>query len=296
MALADTGLVQGHCSDAEATRAVPTPLEAKVGAESYVIGRQVKFYHDSDCARQMDGLVVDLSNPDNKLPAVSHCAFYKVFDQDKPRSSCMAVTVSKDGSMSHLDIPAEPCGSERLVVAVSENSSMNGELGVEINAALSKVATQMKGARECLAVDVSHSVGTSWDVLFAAQDMFWQTASDGADISLNFANSNSAFLADLEWVHRTWGDRMVGLILIVDGAQVAPTDMIDSAPAMKWEIKQTYRRVIDVSHLGNCDMFRNILLFEDCVHAGVGEVAEYLEQFIEDGLAELGKGIGEMGN
>jgi len=296
MAIADTVLVEGHCSDAEATRAIPAPLEAEVGAESYVIGRQVKFFHDSECSNEMDGLVVDLSNPDNKLPAVSHCAFYKVFDQDKPRSSCMAVTVSDDGTMSHLNIPAEPCGTRRLILAVSENSSMNGEMGLEINAALSDIAQEMNGARECLAVDLSHSVDTSWQVLIEAEDMFWQTSSDGVDVSLGFANSNSEFLQDLEWINRTWGDQVSGLILIVDGGQVAPTDMTDSAPAMKWKIKETYRRVIDVSELGNCDMFRDVLLFEDCVHAGVGEIAGFLDQFMREGLAGMDAEVGETGN
>ena len=279
-------MVMGHCSDEEATRAIPAPLIAEVETKSYVIGREVRFYSDSNCSHAIDDLVFDLSNPDNKLPDVSHCAFYKVFDEGKTRSACLALTRSNDGQTSKLAVPEDACSDQRLIVSVSENNSMNGEMGAEINAALTKIISDLREAPNCRAVDLAHSIDAAPEVLASAEDLFWNTTLDEIKINLGFANSNSEFLADLEWINRNWDDQIAGVVLIVDGAQVAPTDMTDSAPAMKWKINETYRRVIDVSEAGNCDMFRDVLLFEDCVHAKTGEIAQYLETFLAEGLAQ----------
>jgi hypothetical protein len=266
------------------------PLKVELDIQQYKFGRQMRLYSDAACSDPL-GTFVDLSNPGNRAPDVPECSFFKLYDGDRVRSQCVAIPYNEVQRASTAKLPTEPCADQRIVVVVAENSSLNGRAGQEIVRGLSGVVESLGAAENCASVDVVHTAGERREILLHAEDIFFaqDAIQPTAMLSMDFVNRSSEILRDFEWVYRTWGDRLAGIVLVSDGSQVRPTDMIDSPAAMAWKIKNVMTYAINFAPDANCEVFENTLLFGNCVAGELDSFEDQLTAGIAEGLKAVRK-------
>lgn len=265
------------------------PLNVETVGNVFKVGRSVKFFEDSVCKAQLPKKYLDLSNPGNKLPNVPKCSFYRIFDGNKTRSSCTAVAYNKEAQTATAVLEVAKCDAKRLVLYVAENETINGRASKAIVASLVKLANGMKKKEECASIDIVHTVDEKRQIILSAEDM--RFPEDGVNLKsafdMRFVNSNSEILRDFEWIYRIWGDNLGGIIVIVDGENAKPIDMIASPAAMAWKIKDVFRRVINFSAKRNCKTFKDVLLFEECEQGRAADFDAVLSKYIDQGLSSL---------
>lgn len=265
------------------------PLNIEMVGKVFKLGRSVQFFEDAVCKAPLSRKYLDLSNPGNKLPDVPKCSFYRIFDGKKTRSSCAPVAYNKDTQAATAVLEVANCAAKRLVLYVAENETINGRDSKAIVASLVKLANGMKAKEECASIDIVHTVDAKRKIILSAEDM--RFPEDGANLKsafdMRFVNSNSEILRDFEWIYRTWGDNLGGVIVIADGEKAKPVDMIASPAAMAWKIKDVFRRVINFSAKQNCKTYTDVLLFEECEQGEAADFDAVLTKYIDQGLSSL---------
>ncbi len=265
------------------------PLNIEMVGKVFKVGRNVKFFKDAVCKAPILKKYLDLSNPGNKLPDVPKCSFYRIFDGKKARSTCSAVAYNKETQAATAVLEVANCAAKRLVLYVAENETINGRDSKAIVASLVKLANGMKAKEVCASVDIVHTVDAKRQIILSAEDM--RFPEDGVNLKsafdMRFVNSNSEILRDFEWIYRTWGDNLGGVIVIADGEKAKPVDMIASPAAMAWKIKDVFRRVINFSAKQNCKTYTDVLLFEECEQGKAADFDAVLTKYIDQGLSSL---------
>jgi hypothetical protein len=66
--------------------------------------------------------------------------------------------------------------------------------------------------------------------------------------------------------------------------------MTDSPASMAWKIKDVYRRVVNFSDAKNCDIFKDIMRFEECQQGEADTFDAVLTEYIDQGLKALEDG------
>ena len=262
------------------------PLDVTMDITQYKFGRQLRLYSDNQCESQIEKGVLDLSNPGNRAPQVPECAYFKLYDGDSARSRCTLIPFDAASQTARAELDSEPCAAKRLVVYVAQNSSLNGLAGQKIVDGLLALAKAKNAADLCAEIDIAHAVGERREVLLYAEDIYF--AEEGFDfldkLNMDFVNRTSEVLRDFEWIYRTWGDTLGGVVVVTDGAEVRVTDMIDSPAAMAWKIKEVPTFALNFDSNRNCEVFENTLLFGKCDPVEATEFEEMLTQAVDDGL------------
>ena len=262
------------------------PLDLTLDSTQYRLGRQVRFYSDASCAAPLEGRFVDLSNPGNRRPDLPQCSWFRVEDAGRVRSDCLPVSYAAQTQRVSATLPPEACPEARVVVMVTEDSRLNGAAGRAITAALDGVMRRSRDSADCVALDVAHSVGEDREVLHAAEDLHFASVTGAGDapLRLDFVTPAADVLRDLEWVYRIWGRNLAGIVLVADGTDVKPANMIESPAAMAWKLNNVMTQVITFDASRNCTDFEQTLLFESCVAGEADQFDAQLTQAVDRAL------------
>lgn len=272
---------------AQALRTQTVPLTVALERSQYRFGRQLRLYTDTACQTPFEGQTMDLSNPGNREPDVPQCSFFQIYDEGKVRSKCTQIAYDPASSSATATLPGEACGQQRVVMVVAESSSLNGRAGNAIVSSLRELTQEMNAAESCLQVDVVRSRGDRRETLLKAEDIYFTQNFAELDrkIRMDFVNTSSEVLRDFDWVYRTWGDDLAGVIFVGDADQVRVSDMIESPAAMAWKIKEVGTSALVFGAPEGCSVFSDTLLFSDCVQADFDGFKGQLAAMVQDGLA-----------
>lgn len=263
------------------------PLTVELDSSQYRFGRQLRMFTDVACEVSFNGQLMDLSNPGNRAPHVPQCSFFQVFEEGKVRSKCTQIAYNPDTSRATATLPEEACGTERMVLVVAESSSLNGRAGNAIVSSLTDLIREMNASEQCMQLDVVRARGDRRELLLEAEDIYFtpQTEELERQIRMDFVNASSEVLRDFDWVYRTWGDELSGVVFVGDADQVRATDMIESPAAMAWKIKGVGTSALVFGASEGCSTFSDTLLFSECIQADFEGLTEQLVGMVKQGIA-----------
>ncbi len=283
-------LLESFVASSEGVTEYPVAMDIAPG--EYRVGRALQFFADNTCQTPQVDRLWDLSNPGNRVPRVSQCSHYRLMENGRPRSECAPVRLDVAANVVHVSPQMNRCGAKKLVVLVAENRSLNGNEGQKILEAISAYAAQMKASETCVPVDLVRTVEEVRDVLLSSEDAFFDRngVAGQRKISMNFVNRASEILRDMEWVYRTWGDQLGGIVVIGDGSRVRAGDIIDAPAAMAWELKGVQAHFMDLSERSVCDLFEKTLFFDSCSESTADTFKDAFGRTIALSLEALGDG------
>ena len=273
----------------EQLRAGVYPLDVELENTQYALGRQVRFYSDDSCQVSLAGQYADLSNPGNRTPQIPQCSYFQVADRGQVRSSCTPTTFDEDSQRITAQLAPEPCGADRVVVMISEYATLNGVAGQAIIEGVRDLAQDLWQQEECVSIDIAHSIAEDRSILLAAEDIYFASDEDALDapLRMDFVSRTTDVLRDFEWVYRIWGDDLSALVIVADGAQVRPANMIDSPAAMAWKLNNVMTQVITFDPAQNCTEFEQTLLFDGCVAGDPNNFEAQLTDAVEQAVQTI---------
>lgn len=268
------------------------PVVVDLAPGQYKVGRTLQFYADDMCRTTLAGKVFNLSNPGNSPPEVTQCSYYQMADSGRPRSSCNAVVIDTAAGIARAAPEMDQCGAQKLVILVAESRSLNGVEGQEMQNAVEAYAASMKTSETCIQVDIARSIEERREILLSSEDAFFDRNNplNSDRIDMSFVNRASEILRDMEWIYRTWGDQLGGLVIVGDGSLIRAGDMIDSPAAMAWELKGVKTHFLDLSERPVCDLLENTLFFDSCTESSAETIGGEFQGVIATGLKTLGDG------
>lgn len=242
------------------------PLTLDIADDQFGNGRSVQFFGDQACTGAPTG-TLDLALRGLGRASARVCGGLRVFNQGQPASTCTPVALAPDGATLRATLPRDACAASRVVLAVIQNSSLNGSASRATSEALSQVIAATRRANGCVPLDLATTQSERRDVIARAEGLFFGGSDPALDAidAMSYVNPASQLLRDLGWIYRTWGPQLGALILVADGAGTFVSDITDSPEAMAWQIRGVPVTLIDPSGRDNCATFQNQLFFDTCL-------------------------------
>lgn len=272
------------------------PLELRVESESLKAkeGRELQFFRDAQCKERIPDATKSLDNFATATPTVPACAYSQVFDGPVPRSACEPVSFDPETELVSASPVLADCGDNRVVLLIIENRSFS-ELGVRLQQALDALALGLFEAKDslCMPIDVVRSRDLEQGELFKGEDLL--LVSDfrldflATLPAFEFANTISEPLRDFNWIDSTWGDKLNGIIVIVDGSLRSKVDQSKVGVPLSWRIDGVYSKVFSMGPPGSCEVYTRDLKMESCEEVADGfdpkVFAEKLRRAAEEGVS-----------
>jgi hypothetical protein len=258
----------------DAARAPILPLDLEIGGDLYGNGREVLFYPNPACEGAPSGSL-DLAIRDLPVPDASLCGSLSVHRDGRRASTCEQIALAPESGRLEAVLPPDACPSDRIVVLVAQNHSLNGAASRATKDALTLLLSEFSSGPDCVPVDFVTTRGESREVVARAEDLFFggQGVGQRAVQEMSFVNPASELLRDFGWIYRGWGPTLARLIVVADGSATFVSDITDSPEALAWEVLDVPLVLIDASDGDNCAMYSERLFFDDCINVGPSTLA-----------------------
>ncbi len=265
------------------------PLRLEMAAEGYADDRELRVFADPDCTAPFPDARKLLYFRGTESPEVPACGYFKVFEAGRPRSICAPLEVSEDGAAAVAEAEVVACDDRRLVIMVVQNATLSGSLGRAISTALETVLREAREAGECLPVDLVRTASADREALVSGEDVLLAREFDGLlpQPLLEFINSASQPFEDFNWIERTYGDKLGGVIFFLDATQPAPATALDAPAAVLWFANDLFRWVFNAAGEAGCDGYAKLLRMSDCEPIDTGFDAARLREVIDLGLEKM---------
>jgi len=286
--LSVNGLLAFEQAAARASTLPDMPLVLDIANDQFGAGRTALLFDGPDCSG-VPTASIDLALRGLGTQKAPLCGSVMVKRDNQRVSACAPLNLSADRARLTAALPPDSCIADRIAVVVAQNRSLNGLAGRATLQVLEGAVVELSELDSCLPVDLATTQNERRDILSKAEELYFGNAEEAVDniYRMSFVNPSSEILRDLRWVYREWGERLSALILIADSSSVFVSEMTDSPEALAWEVLGVPAVIIDPLGGKNCETFKSLLFFDDCIGTTPDGLAGALVSEINSNVARV---------